>query len=105
MEKEDGGEKYLKVCLLTMYMSGVFTKHPPEKLEYWRQYRRDNAAKCKEQRRQWREANRDRIRLCARRSYYRRALRGEGKRDATSIQTVISSLDNQIAAMLATESQ
>ena len=39
----DGGEKYLKVCLLTMYMSGVFTKHPPEKLEYWRQYRRDNA--------------------------------------------------------------
>ena len=64
----------------------------------------DNAAKCKEQRRQWREANRDRIRLCARRSYYRRALR-EGQGDATSIQTVISSLDNQIAAMLATESQ
>tara|TARA_B100000945_G_scaffold130487_1_gene104174 strand:- start:796 stop:1110 length:315 start_codon:yes stop_codon:yes gene_type:complete len=104
MSKTDGGEKYLKICLLTMYMSGVFTKHPPEKLEYWRQYRRDNAAKCKEQRRQWREANRDRIRLCARRSYYRRALR-EGQGDATSIQTVISSLDNQIAAMLATESQ
>ena len=28
MAKADGGEKYLKVCLLTMYMSGVFTKHP-----------------------------------------------------------------------------
>ena len=81
MAKADGGEKYLKVCLLTMYMSGVFTKHPPEKLEYWRQYRRDNAAKCREQRRQWREANRDRIRICARRSYYRRASR-EGQGDA-----------------------
>ena len=51
-------------------MSKIGTKYPPEKLEYWRQYRRDNAEKCKNQRRQWREQNRDRIRLCARRSYY-----------------------------------
>ena len=104
MAKVDGGEKYLKICLLTMYMSGVFTKHPPEKLEYWRQYRRDNAAKCREQRRQWREANRDCIRLCARRSYYRKLLHG-GHDDASRIQAIISHLDDQIAAILESESQ
>ena len=65
----------LKVCQYGIYMSGVFTKHPPEKLEYWRKYRRENAMRCREQRSQWREANRERIRLCARRSYYRRLLR------------------------------
>jgi hypothetical protein len=27
-------------------MSKIGTKYPPEKLEYWRQYRRDNAEKC-----------------------------------------------------------
>ena len=85
-------------------MSTIGTKYPPEKLEYWRQYRRDNAEKCRDQRRQWREQNRDRIRLCARRSYYRKLLH-EGHDDVSRIQAIISHLDDQIAAILESESQ
>ena len=33
-------------------MLGIFTKHPSEKLEYWRKYRRENAMRCREQRSQ-----------------------------------------------------
>ena len=29
---------------MAIYMLGVFTKHPPEKLEYWRKYRRSASA-------------------------------------------------------------
>ena len=85
-------------------MSTIGTKYPPEKLEYWRQYRRDNAEKCRNQRRQWREQNRDRIRLCARRSYYRKLLH-EGHDDASRIQAMIAHLDKQIVAMLSSEAQ
>ena len=85
-------------------MSTIGTKYPPEKLEYWRQYRRDNVEKCRNQRRQWREQNRDRIRLCARRSYYRKLLH-EGHDDASRIQAIIFHLDDQIAAILESESQ
>ena len=85
-------------------MSFIVTKNSPEKLEYWRQYRRDNAEKCKNQRRQWREQNRDRIRLCARRSYYRKLLH-DGHDEASRIQAIISHLDDQIAAILESESQ
>ena len=42
---------------MAIYMLGVLTKHPPEKLEYWRRYRRENAMRCREQRSQWREAS------------------------------------------------
>ena len=86
------------------YMSFIVTKNSPEKLEYWRQYRRDNAEQCKRQRRQWREANRDRIRLCARRSYYRKLLR-EGRGDVTQIQIIITNLNDQIATILDAETQ
>ena len=85
-------------------MSFIVTKNSPEKLEYWRQYRRDNAEKCKNQRRQWREQNRDRIRLCARRSYYRKLLH-EGHGDVPRIQAMIAHLDKQIVAMLSSEAQ
>ena len=85
-------------------MSKIGTKCPPEKLEYWRQYRRDNAEKCKNQRRQWREQNRDRIRLCARRSYYRKLLH-EGHGDVPRIQAMITYLDKQIVAILECDSQ
>ena len=81
------------------YMSFIVTKNSPEKLEYWRQYRRDNAEQCKRQRRQWREANRDRIRLCARRSYYRKLLR-EGRGDVAQIKIIITNLNDQIATIL-----
>jgi len=89
---------------MAIYMLGVFTKHPPVKLEYWRKYRRENAMRCREQRSQWREANRERIRLCARRSYYRRLLR-DGHGDINLVQSRISDLDNQIAFILSGESQ
>ena len=60
-------------------MPGVLTKNSPKKIEYWKEYRRRNALRCREQRSEWREANRERIRLCARRSYYRKLLRlGQG---------------------------
>ena len=85
-------------------MSTIGTKYPPEKLEYWRQYRRDNAEKCRDQRRQWREQNRDRIRLCARRSYYRKLLH-EGHGDVPRIQAMITYLDKQIVAILECDSQ
>ena len=85
-------------------MSTIGTKYPPEKLEYWRQYLRDNAEKCRDQRRQWREQNRDRIRLCARRSYYRKLLH-EGHDDVPRIQAMIAHLDKQIVAMLSSEAQ
>ena len=85
-------------------MSFIVTKNSPEKLEYWRQYRRDNAEKCKNQRHQWREANRDRIRLCARRSYYRKLLH-EGHGDVPRIQAMITHLNKQIVAILECESQ
>ena len=85
-------------------MSTIGTKYPPEKLEYWRQYRRDHAEQCRNQRRQWREQNRDRIRLCARRSYYRKLLH-DGHDDVSRIQAIISHLDDQIAAILESESQ
>ena len=85
-------------------MSFIVTKNSPEKLEYWRQYRRDNAEQCKRQRRQWREANRDRIRLCARRSYYRKLLR-EGRGNVTQIQIIITNLNDQIATILDAETQ
>ena len=78
-------------------------KHPPEKLEYWRRYRRQNAMRCREQRSHWREANRERIRLCARRCYYRKLLR-DGLRESGQIQIRISELDNQIADILSMES-
>ena len=97
-------ENDLKVCCLLYHMSKIGTKYPPEKIEYWRQYRRDNAEKCRNQRRQWREPNHDRIRLCARRSYYRKLLH-EGRGDASRIQTIISHLDKQIIAILGSESQ
>ena len=97
-------ENYLKICCLIYNMSKIGTKYPPEKLEYWRQYRRDNAGKCRNQRHQWREQNRDRIRLCARRSYYRKLLH-EGHDDASRIQAIISHLDDQIAAILECDSQ
>ena len=84
-------------------MLGVFTKHPLEKLEYWRKYRRENAMRCREQRSQWREANRERIRLCARRSYYRKLLR-DGHGDVKLVQSRISDLDKQIAFILSEES-
>ena len=80
-------------------MSFIVTKNSPEKLEYWRQYRRDNARAMQKTRRQWREANRDRIRLCARRSYYRKLLR-EGRGDVTQIQIIITNLNDQIATIL-----
>ena len=86
------------------YMSFIVTKNSPEKLEYWRQYRRDNAEQCRRQRRQWREANRDRIRLCARRSYYRKLLR-EGRGDVTQIQIIITNLNDEIATILDAETQ
>ena len=86
------------------YMSFIVTKNSPEKLEYWRQYRRDNAEQCRRQRLQWREANRDRIRLCARRSYYRKLLR-EGRGDVTQIQIIITNLNDQIATILDAETQ
>ena len=89
---------------MAIYMLGVFAKHPPEKLEYWRKYRRENALRCREQRSQWREANRERIRLCARRSYYRKLLR-DGHGDIKLVQSRISDLDNQIAFILSGESQ
>jgi len=82
----------------------IMLKHPPEKLEYWRKYRRENAMRCREQRSQWREANRERIRLCARRSYYRKLLR-DGHGDISLVQSRISDLDNQIAFILCGESQ
>ena len=85
-------------------MSTIGTKYPPEKLEYWRQYRRDNAEKCRDQRRQWREQNRDRIRLCERRSYYRKLLH-EGHDDVPRIQAMIAHLDRQIVAMLSSGAQ
>ena len=85
-------------------MLGVFTKNPPTKLDYWRRYRRENAAKCNQQRSEWREANRPRIRLCARRSYYRRLLR-EGNGDAKHIQEIIEKLDTAISNILASEHQ
>ena len=85
-------------------MLKVFTKHPPEKLEYWRNYRRENALKCRQQRSEWRNANRPRIRLCARRSYYRRLLR-EGNGDAKHIQDIIAKLDTAISDILAQEDQ
>ena len=85
-------------------MSTIGTKYPPEKLEYWRQYRRDHAEKCSDQRRQWREQNRDRNRLCARRSYYRKLLH-EGHDDVPRIQAMIAHLDKQIVAMLSSEAQ
>ena len=78
-------------------------KHPPEKLEYWRKYRRENVMRCREQRSHWREANRERIRLCARRSYYRKLLR-DGQRDSEQIQKMICELDDQIADILSMES-
>ena len=43
-------ENDLKICQYAEYMLGGFTKHPPEKLEYWRKYRRENAMRCREQR-------------------------------------------------------
>ena len=46
---------------MAIYMLGVFTKHPPEKLEYWRKYRRENAMRCLEQRSQWRESSNAKI--------------------------------------------
>ena len=79
-------------------MSKIGTKYPSEKLEYWRQYRRDNAEKCRNQRRQWREHNRYRIRLCARRSYYRKLLH-EGHGDVPRIQAMITYLAKQIIAI------
>ena len=85
-------------------MSTIGTKYPPEKLEYWRQYRRDHAEQCRNQRRQWREQNRDRICLCARRSYYRKLLH-EGHDDVPRIQAMIAHLDKQIVAMLSSEAQ
>ena len=88
-----------KLFSMLYYMSFIVTKNSPEKLEYWRQYRRDNAEQCKNQRRQWREANRDRIRLCARRSYYRKLLR-EGRGDVAQIQIIITNLNDQIATIL-----
>ena len=78
-------------------------KNPPEKLKYWRKYRRENVMRCREQRSHWREANRERIRLCARRSYYRKLLR-DGQRDSEQIQIIISELDDQIADILSVES-
>ena len=78
-------------------------KHPPEKLEYWRRYRRENVMRCREQRSQWREANRERIRLCARRCYYRKLL-CDGQRDSEQIQKMICELDDQIADILLMES-
>ena len=77
-------------------------KHPPEKLEYWRRYRRENVMRCREQRSQWREANRERIRLCARRCYYRKR---DGQRDCEQLQKMICELDDQIADILSMESQ
>ena len=56
------------------------------------------------QRSEWREANRPRIRLCARRSYYRRLLR-EGNGDAKHIQEIIEKLDTAISNILASEQQ
>ena len=97
-------ENHLKIWQYVTYMLGVFAKHPPEKLEYWRKYRRENALRCREQRSQWREANRERIRLCARRSYYRKLLR-DGHGDIKLVQSRISDLDNQIAFILSGESQ
>ena len=97
-------ENDLKVWQYAEYMLGVFTKYPPEKLEYWRKYRRENAMRCREQRSQWREANRERIRLCARRSYYRKLLR-DGHGDINQVQLRISDLDYQIAVILSEESQ
>ena len=97
-------ENDLKVCQYSMYMLEVFTKHPPEKLEYWRKYRLENAVRCREQRSQWREANRERIRLCARRSYYRKLLR-EDRCDACHTQAIVMNLDNQIASILSRKSQ
>jgi len=97
-------ENDLKVCCLLYHMSTIGTKYPPERLQYWRQYRRDNAEKCRSQRRQWREANRDRIRLCARRSYYRKLLL-EGHDDVPRIETIIAGLDDEIAAIQESESQ
>ena len=85
-------------------MSTIGTKYPPEKLEYWRQYRRDHAEQCRNQRRQRREQNRDRIPLCARRSYYRKLLH-EGHDDVPRIQAMIAHLDKQIVAMLSSEAQ
>ena len=78
------------------------TKNSPEKLEYWRNYRRENSERCRNQRRQWREANRDRIRLCARRSYYRRLLR-DSRGNPTHVQAVIAEIDSKIATILAME--
>ena len=97
-------ENDLKICQYAEYMLGGFTKHPPEKLEYWRKYRRENAMRCREQRSQWREANRERIRLCARRSYYRRLLR-DGHGDINQVQLRIADLDYQIAFILSEECQ
>ena len=95
-------ENDLKTSCNIEYMPGVLTKSSPKKLEYWKEYRRRNALRCREQRSEWREANRERIRLCARRSYYRKLLRlGQG--DKQVINAKINELDIQIMKILASE--
>ena len=76
-------------------MPRVLTKNSPNKLEYWKEHRRRNAMRCRQQRIEWREANRERIRLCPRRSNYRKLLRlGQG--DKQVINAKINELDIQI---------
>ena len=83
-------------------MPGVLTKNSPKKIEYWKEYRRRNAVRCREQRSEWREANRERIRLCARRSFYRKLLRlGHG--DIQVFNARINELDSHIMKILASE--
>ena len=95
-------ENDLKTSCNIQYMPGVLTKNSPKKLEYWKEYRRRNAVRCREQRSEWREANRERIRLCARRSYYRKLLRlGQG--DKQVVNAKINELDIQIMKILASE--
>ena len=86
-----------------VYRKGHENKHLGRTfVKYWKEYRRRNALRCREQRSEWREANRERIRLCARRSYYRKLLRlGQG--DKQVINARINELDSQIMKILASE--
>ena len=104
MSKTDGGEKYLKICLLTMYMSG-YSQNILQK--NWNIG--DNTVATMQQNAKSSAASGAK-RIVTAFVFVQGdpiivELLREGQGDTTSIQTVISSLDNQIAAMLATESQ
>ena len=76
-------------------------KSSPQRLAYWKEYRVLNNDRIKAQRKAWREENRPKIRLCARRCYYRRKLRecDPYTTEYRLIQQKISMLDQEMALL------